>query len=129
MRPLAGRSDQAVTAAGIAVEAKEAPGEDSAVEIGAELALDEARYAAALRTGSREKGLEVLANHLVEQRLFGAPRRVGGRLRGGMCALHRREGAVRTFGPGEGANSVPLAGRRSAAWRGRAARIRGEPFT
>ena len=61
------------------MEAKEASGKDAAVEIGAELALDEARNGLVTNAASREKGLEVLADGLVEKRLLGAPGRVGSR--------------------------------------------------
>jgi hypothetical protein len=61
------------------VEAKEASGKDAAVEIGAELALDEARNGLVTNAASREKGLEVFADGLVEKGLLGAPGRVASR--------------------------------------------------
>jgi hypothetical protein len=48
------------------MEAQEAVGEHAASEVGAELALDETGYRVDSLSSPREKGLEVLANGLVE---------------------------------------------------------------
>lgn len=58
-------------AAGVAVHAREAVGEHAALEIGAYLALDEARDGRPRRSGALEEGLEVLAHDAVEERLLG----------------------------------------------------------
>jgi hypothetical protein len=48
------------------VEAKEAVGEDSTLEIGAKLAFDETRHGVVALAGAGEEGLEVLTNDLVK---------------------------------------------------------------
>ena len=75
---LARKRQQAVAAAGIAVEPKETTGEDTTREIGAQLALDEAGHGMLALAGAREEGLEVLPDDLVQQGLLGAVARVAG---------------------------------------------------
>jgi hypothetical protein len=75
---LARKSQQAVAAAGIAVEPKETTGEDATREIGAQLALDEAGHGVLALAGAREEGLELLADDLVQQGLLGAVACVAG---------------------------------------------------
>ena len=58
-------------AAGIAVEAKEAASQDAAVEVGPQLALDEASDRSALLPCVGEEDLEVLSDDFVEQGLLG----------------------------------------------------------
>ncbi len=58
-------------AAAVAVHAEKALCEDAAVEMGAELALDEARHRCVLLAGADQEGLELLADDLVQERLLG----------------------------------------------------------
>jgi len=58
-------------AASIAVYAEEPVGEYAAGHVSAHLALDEARDRRSLLAGSSEKGLELFANDLVKEGLFG----------------------------------------------------------
>ena len=58
-------------AAGVAVDAQEAVGEDAAGEIGAQLPLDEAGHWPALAPGPPEEGLQLLAHDLVQQGRLG----------------------------------------------------------
>ena len=67
---LAGEGDQAVVAAGVAVNAQKAVREYAASEIGAEFAFDEPSYRRVLLTSASEEGREVLSNDLVEQGLL-----------------------------------------------------------
>ncbi len=69
------------------MQAKKAMGEDSAVDIGVKLAFDEVRYRVIAIAGSCEECLEVLAHRLVQERLFGAMRRVLVRSSGARCWL------------------------------------------
>ncbi len=55
-------------AAGIAVDTQESFGENSAGQVGAQLALDEAGDGRAPFTGTREKTLEVLSDDLMKER-------------------------------------------------------------
>lgn len=65
--PLAREGDQLVLAATRAVHAREAEGQDAAVEVAAELAPDEAREpGAAALLGAREEGREMLAQDAVQ---------------------------------------------------------------
>jgi hypothetical protein len=57
--------------AGVAVQAQEASSEDSAIEVGAQLALHEASDRRALLVRIGKEGLEILSHDLVEQGLFG----------------------------------------------------------
>lgn len=88
--------DEAIELARIAVKSQKAMCQHTAAEIGTQLLLDELGNGPALRAGSRQKGLEVLADVLMEERLLGAARSVGGRYRAGMSA--RGVGARRGFG-------------------------------
>jgi len=63
--------EQAVVAAGIAVQAQEPVGQDAAVEIGAQFALHETSDRRALLACAREEALEVLSHDFVEQRVLG----------------------------------------------------------
>ena len=58
-------------ATGVAMQAKKTSREDAAVEIRAELTLDESRNPSPLLAGLREEGLELLSNDFVEQGLLG----------------------------------------------------------
>ena len=60
--PLAGKGDEAIEAAFVAVKPQEAVGEDPAFEVRAELALDEAGHRAIAFAGPREEGFKMLAN-------------------------------------------------------------------
>jgi hypothetical protein len=62
---LAGERDEAVAATGVAVEAKEAVGEDPAGKVATQLPLDEAGHRMIALAGACEKRLEVLADALV----------------------------------------------------------------
>ena len=53
-------------------------GEDTTGEVGAQLALDEARQGMIALAGASQEGLEVLPHSLVEKRLLGTVRDVGG---------------------------------------------------
>jgi hypothetical protein len=67
---LAREGDEAITATVVAVHAEEAVREDAAVEVGAELALDEPGYRRARLACTTEKGLELFADDAVEERLL-----------------------------------------------------------
>ena len=54
-----------------AVHTQEPVREDAAVEIGADLALDESGHRCARLPCAGEEGLELFADHLVEERLLG----------------------------------------------------------
>jgi len=54
-----------------AVDAKESVGEDAALEIAADLALDEAGDGRPRRPRSGEEGLEFIPHDFVKERLFG----------------------------------------------------------
>ena len=58
------------------MQAKKAMGKNPAVDIGTKLAFDEVRYRVIAIAGSSEECLEVLTHRLVQERLFGAMRRV-----------------------------------------------------
>jgi len=60
------------------VEAQKAVGEDSAIEEGTELTLDEARHDTVLDTGIRQPSLEVVLDYAVENRRLGTARGVFG---------------------------------------------------
>ena len=64
------KSQQPVVAAGIAVQSEKASSEDSAVEVGAQFALDEVGDRRALFARIGKEGLEILSDNLVEQRLL-----------------------------------------------------------
>ncbi len=107
--PLAGKSDEAIVAAGLAAHAHEAVGEDSALEIAAELALDEARHGALALPRAGEEGFELLAHHRVEDRLLGMAGNVGRRAareRGGGSASR---GARLVVHPAPGLRTACLA--------------------
>ncbi len=57
-------------AAGIAVQSEKASSEDSAIEVGAQLALHEASDWRALLVRIGKEGLEILSDDFVEQRLL-----------------------------------------------------------
>ncbi len=63
--------DQAVVAAGVAVDAEEPMGEHAALEICPDLAFDEAGDGSALRSRSGEEGQELRADDFVQEGLFG----------------------------------------------------------
>ena len=69
--PLARESDGTIAAAVVAAHAEEPVREDAAVEVGADLALDEPRYRRARLACLGEEGLELFADDLVEERLLG----------------------------------------------------------
>lgn len=58
-------------AALVAVDAQEAVGENAAGEIGAQLPLDEAGHRGTTTPRRSEKGLQLLAHHLVQQGRLG----------------------------------------------------------
>jgi hypothetical protein len=68
--PLAGERDEPVVTTGVAVDAQEAMGQNAALEIGTNFALDEASDGSARRSGAREERFEFLAHHAMEQGLF-----------------------------------------------------------
>ena len=69
---LAGEGHELVLSAARAVHARKAVSQDAAVEVAAELALDEAwEPGATAFVGVREEGLEVLAQDAVEDACFG----------------------------------------------------------
>ncbi len=108
--PLAREGDEAVELAVVAVQAQESVGEDAAAQIGAELVLDEAGRRLIALASAREKGFELVANGLVEQRAFGTPRLVGGAA---------GSGGGRGDGPGPRRNAVlATTRRRNATARG-----------
>ena len=91
---IAGRADATALAreghetfatAGIAAHAHEAVGEDAAAEVGAELALDEARDGAIPLAGAREEGLELRTHDVVEHARLALP------LSGNLCPLGAAE--------------------------------------
>jgi hypothetical protein len=68
---LAGEGDEALGGARVAADAGEAVGEDAAAEVGAEVVLHPARYAAAVgvgRGGIGQEGLEVVLDQGIERR-------------------------------------------------------------
>jgi hypothetical protein len=69
--PLAREGDEPVVAAGVAMNAQESVGEHAALEISADLALDEARDGRTRRPLALEERLELLAHDAVEERLLG----------------------------------------------------------
>ena len=69
--PFARKGDEPIVAAGIAVDTKESMGEDAAVEIGADFALDEAGDGRARRSGAAEEGLEFAPDDLMKEGLLG----------------------------------------------------------
>jgi hypothetical protein len=58
------------------VDPNEAVGEDPALEVGAQLALDEARCGAVPFSGAGKEGLDLLADNAVEDALLGLSARV-----------------------------------------------------
>jgi hypothetical protein len=64
------KGDQAVVAAAIAVYPDETSGEHAAVEVATQLSLHESRDRCTLLTRMGEEGLELLADHFVEQCLL-----------------------------------------------------------
>jgi hypothetical protein len=70
--PFAGEGEEAVVAAGVAVEPQKAVGEDPAFEVRAKLPLDEAGHRAIVFSSSREKRLELLADDRVQLGVFRA---------------------------------------------------------
>jgi hypothetical protein len=52
------------------VQAKKTSGENATIEIGAEFAFDEASHGCSLLARVREKGLEILPDDFVEERLL-----------------------------------------------------------
>ena len=58
-------------ATGVAVDAQEAMGEHAALEIGTNLALDEASDGSTRGSGAREERLHILADDAMEERLLG----------------------------------------------------------
>ncbi len=58
-------------AASIAVDAKKAVRKHAALEVGAELALDEMRHRGAVPPRSGEEGLELVPDDFVKERLLG----------------------------------------------------------
>jgi len=87
------------------MQAQKTVGQDSAFDVGTELAFYEVRHRVIAITGPREKRLEVLAHRLVKQRFFGATWGVAGRgfmrMRGRAiacrgCLRHPAEAVVRS---------------------------------
>jgi len=71
------------------VKPRKTAGQHPAIEMGTELALDEARHRMIAITSSCEEGREVVANRLAEEGLLGAPGALD-RLRlarGGLAAI------------------------------------------
>jgi hypothetical protein len=68
---LARESHQPIVATGVAVDAQEAMGEHAALEIGTNLALDEASDGSIRGSGAREKRLHILSDNAIEERLLG----------------------------------------------------------
>jgi len=66
-----GEGQKTVTAAAVAVQSKKTVSENSAVQIGAEFALDEAGHGRAIAPRSGEEGLELLPDDFVKERLLG----------------------------------------------------------
>ena len=69
--PLTGECNQAVVPAGVAMNTQESMSEHAALEVGAELALDEARRGCTIAAGSGEEGLELLPDDFVKESLLG----------------------------------------------------------
>ena len=70
--PFAREGQKTIEPAGVAVQAQEALCQHSAFEVSAKLAFHEVRDWMIATPGACEKGLEVLAHRLVQQRLFWA---------------------------------------------------------
>lgn len=68
---LAAERDEAVVSAGIAMDSEEAVSEHATLEVGADLALDEAGDRGAGRAGAHNERHELSANHFVKERLLG----------------------------------------------------------
>ena len=67
----AAETDDAILAAGIAVQPDEAVRQDAALEKAAQLAFDEARHGAALVLPAIQKGFELLTHHLIQDAVLG----------------------------------------------------------
>ena len=90
--------------------------EDPALEIRAQLALDESRRRTVSLSGPREKGLELRADYLVEDALLRMPVLVAQRTRGGERA--GEDGGRKLFGrQGRARLRVPYPGPRNL-WSG-----------
>jgi hypothetical protein len=70
--PLAREGDEAIVAAGVAVEPKETVGKDPAPEVRAQLLLDEAGRRAIAFACARQEGLELFPDDRVERGLLGS---------------------------------------------------------
>jgi hypothetical protein len=62
------------------MEPKKAVGEDPTIEEGAQLTLDEARNGSLAGARVAEPGLQLMLDHLIEDRRLGTARRVLGRI-------------------------------------------------
>jgi hypothetical protein len=69
---LAREGDEAIVAAGVAVEPQEAVSKDSAPEVRAQLLLDEARRRAIAFACARQEGLELFTDDRVERGVLGS---------------------------------------------------------
>jgi hypothetical protein len=87
--PLARERHESIVAALVAAQAQEAVREEAAAQEGAKLLLDEVRRGALARSCAGEKGLELLADHAVQEVVLGRAREpaavvlLAGRLRVG----------------------------------------------
>jgi hypothetical protein len=69
--PLARKGHEPIVATGVAVDAQEAMGEHAAIEIGTNLALDEASDGSTRGSGAREERLQTFSDDAMEERLLG----------------------------------------------------------
>jgi hypothetical protein len=95
---LAREGDEPIVVAGVAVDAQESMGEDAALEIGADLALDEAGDGRSSGSCEGEEGLELVADDGVEAGLLGVV------------------SCVRVDGKGSAGDAVVWRGERSGIW-------------
>jgi hypothetical protein len=69
--PLARKGHEPIVATGVAVDAQEAMGEHAALELGTNLALDEASDGSTRGSGAREERLQIFSDDAMEERLLG----------------------------------------------------------
>jgi hypothetical protein len=100
----ASKRDELIAHAARAVHAREAVGEQAALEVAAQLALDEARQAVARigSTGALEKGLEVGEQRLMQHAALG----LAATTDVGLAA--QQHAAPRTVGPGSRLRSISV---------------------
>ena len=108
--PLARKGDEAIEPALVAVEPQETVGEDPALEVRAELPLDEAGHGPIAFSGAREEGLELLANDGVQHGLFGAAWFVAA------CGRRREESGERGVGGELGSHARWRCESRAGPW-------------